>query len=275
MAYQNFNRFLTKRDTIDSRNRAARRGEFSMIDSGVDDRWAQFQRDTSGQKNYYDYFFGPQDVTVYVAELGNDQEFGSLPIYNLGFNVSQEKAPIYGFWDYTFSSVMRGTRVVSGTLSLITRYPDYMKKLLMKAASERSANNRNLQDDYPRPSTWVADEDNIDRYWNQHIDPSAIAQGMTEWSIHPPFGLVVVYGVQETSVTENTVGDRYDSRTYRRDNALLFDRNERLLEADNNESTRIILDHCELTSVDRVFSPEQQVLIESYEFFARDIFVPR
>jgi len=273
-SYQSSNRFVTEREAMATRTIAARRrGDLSIIDPVLDARWARLHSDSKAPKQYYDYFYAGEDMKVYVAEIEDqDPEFGDLPIHNLAFNVQQEKQPLYGFWSYTYDGVMRGTRIVSGSFTLITKHPNYMKNLLTKAANNRSANHGRLQDDYPAPGAWRRDDENIDRYWGKHLDASAVAQSGSEWSVHPPFSLVVVHGVQDTSVELKDHNSRYD--VYGNDQALMSDHNQRLVESfDPNDPSRIILDGCELVSVSRAYQTNMMVT-EQYQFFARDIFVP-
>lgn len=273
--YELMNRFISSEEARATRARIARSTRpVSLMDSVIDERWAQQQGGTQAPKSYFDYFFSAQDIRVHVAEVGDDPEFGDLPIYNLGFNVSQEKTPVYGFQSYTYDGVLRGTRLVTGSFTLVTKYPNYMKDLLTKAATNRVANSGSLADDYPSPSTWREDDKNIDQYWGKHLDVSATSQGGTEWSVHPPFSLVVIYGVQNTSLDVNNINSIYSK--YEEDNPLFFDRNQRLVEGFNPDvPSRIIIDGCELTGVDRAYAAEAPLVAEKYEFFARDIFIPQ
>lgn len=272
--YQLRNRFTTQRDVADTRDRALRRHRpFNFVDEAYDLEWAKQHLDSDAPNSYYDYFFGAADIKVYVAELADDPEFGNIPIHNIGFNVEQQKAPIYGYWSYTYDTVARGVRLVSGQFTLVTKYPNYMKRLLTKAASNRADRHQRLSDDYPAPQSWREDDENIERYWGRHLDPSAIAQQGSEWSIHPPFSFVIVYGVQHTSVESHNVSTRYAA--YESDNPLMKDTNQRLVEGFNaQEATRIVLDGCELTSVERMFSAESPFMAEVYTFFGRDIIIP-
>lgn len=270
-SYQLMNTFMDRERMLQTRDKALERSankNLSIVDAGIDDLWAQMQVDSRAPKSYFDYYYAGEDIRVYLAETSDHEEFGDLPIHGLGFNVSQEKMPVYGYWSYTYDAMLRGTRIISGTFILISKRPNYMKELLAVAARNRSENRHNLQDDYASP--WRQDEENYERYWGRHLDASAIKQNGTEWSIHPPFSLVVVYGVQGTSVDVKNVNS---FNAYSEDNALMYDHNQRLIEDGTRHSSRIILDACELVDVERSFAPGQLVA-ERYSFLARDIFVP-
>ena len=265
-------RYVDYESAIQTRQSAlARNRPVSIVDPAVDSKWANAHVDSQAPNPYYDYYYAAEDMKVYVAELAGDPEFADLPMHELGFNVSQEKAPVYGAFSYTYDAVMRGTRIVSGSFTLVSKYPSYMNRLLTKAANARESNAGNLQDYYPRPPSWEEDDKNIKRYWSRHLDPAALTQGNSEWSIHPPFSLVVVYGIQDTSA-EPKMDDRYTR--YSNDQALMKDRNQRLVESSNQHSDRLILDAIELMNVNRIFSPNSPVVMEQYEFMARDLIIP-
>lgn len=271
-------RYVEYQHAIETRRSALARGApVGIVDPRVDSKWANAHVDSKAPNSYYDYFYAAEDIKVYVAELGNDPQFEDLPMHELGFNVTQEKAPVYGAFSYVYDAVMRGTRLVSGSFTLVTKYPNYMHNLLTAAANSRDNNIGNLEDEYPRPEVWRKDDENIRKYWSRHLDSAAIAQGNSEWSVHPPFSLVVVYGIQNTSALMNERGHTMDNRLtrYDGDQALMKDHNQRLVETrDANHADRIVLDAIELMSVSRIYSPNSPVIMEQYEFMARDMITP-
>lgn len=273
MAYQDINRFVSEEEAYASRIRAMRRGDnISILDPTIDLAWAQFQADGGGLKPYYDYFYAGEDIRVYVGETADDPTFGDLPIMQMAYSVQQEKMPVYGYASYTYDAILRGTRLISGAFTLVTRHPNFMKDLLAQAASNRADNHRSLADDYPSPSGWRNDDRLIEEYWGKHLDISARKQQGSLWSIHPPFSLVIVYGVQDTSMDAKNIAEYYDA--YEDNNRLFYDRNERLIEDPaTSDPSRIILDGCELKSVQRAYA-SSQLIFETYEFFGRDEFVP-
>lgn len=272
--YQLQNRFVTAREVEATRARLSRRhSTYNIVDERYDLEWAQQHKESKAPNAYHDYFFAGPDIKAYVAELADHEEFGDMPLHGIGFNIEQQKMPAYGYWSYTYDAMMRGTRLVSGSFTLITKYPGYMRELLTAAAAARSANRRSPKDDYPAPGAWREDDENIERYWGKHIDDAARAQTKNEWSIHPPFSFVIVYGVQNASVEPKDLG--YNYAQYESDNALFSDTNERLVEGYNpDRPTRIIIEGCELTSSSVMISSELLVA-ESYNFIGRDIIIPQ
>lgn len=175
----------------------------------------------------------------------------------------------------TYNAIMRGTRIVQGSFILVSRYPNYMKDLLTKAAKDRySREITDLRDPYPQPLDWQQniDAENIQEYWETHIDPAASAQSGTVWSIHPPFSLVMLYGIQDSSVSVDDFS-RSNER-YQYQNALYHDDNHRLIDpVEASRKMKIILEGVELTDVNVVAAPGNLV-VEKYDFLARDIIVP-
>lgn len=249
--------------------------EIQVFEHDIDSKWAEGWGGvdgTSAPNSYFDYYFSGQDVKVYVDGTEDDPEFASLPIVNFGYSISQQKMPVYGFWSYTSDSVMRGNRIVAGLFQIATKYPDYMRRLLTKAANTRATKQASYS--YYRGLT--EDDENIERYWGKNLDPAIAAAGNNVYSVHPPFSFVVVLGVQSYSVSPDALGSREEVyNQYFGDNPLHANENERLVESDPvDQSNRIILDSCEIQGMEQQFSPDGQVVTETYQFFARDIVLP-
>lgn len=271
--YELNNKFTTQQEVYASRVLAARRqGPIQINDPALDAEWAA-QQDESGPKPYFDYFYTGEDMRVYVAETADDPEYGNLPVAGVGLRIEQEKKPVYGYWNYTYNAVMRGTRIITGELHLVTKHPDYMKRLLSVAAKNRMQNAGSLSDAYSVPRGWTDDEENLQRYWGKNLDASAKVQNGSIFSAHPPFSMVFIYGVQGTSVDLNGLSGSYDP--YDNKNLLMYDHNQRLTESYNeHDPSRFILDGCEIMSKQMTFQ-NSEVCVEKYQFMARDMFVPR
>jgi hypothetical protein len=247
----------------------------AVLDHAVDTTWAgTYTGATVSSTNnpYYDYFFTGQDIIVVVDGTEDDANFKVLPLLNMGFNVTQQKAPIYGFWSYTYDAVLRGTRLVQGSITLATKSPNYVKNLIAKSAQSRqlllgSAN-------YTYSKNLTEDDANIEKYWGKNIDPTLNALGTSIYSVHPPFSFVIIYGVQNISVSE--WGNIETYQRYTSDNPWLADTNERLIESDIvNQSNRVILDACEIQSMETSYGPDGSIVAETYSFFGRDIISPQ
>lgn len=244
----------------------------SWQNSVIDQEWAEGYKSPSA---YYDYFFAGQDIKVTID--GVEDDYPDIPIVNFAFNVGQQKTPVYGLWSYTYDGVMRGTRLVSGTFTIATKSTGYMRDLLTKAARTRHdiANGvktpgRQLYSD----RQLTEDDANIYKYWTKNIDPNLSAAGKNIFSSHPPFSFVILYGVQNTSVTADGWSDAVTNNI---DNVMNQDLNERLVlpTKDNGGtyfySNRYVLEACELQGLQTGFAPDGAVIAETYQFFARDI----
>lgn len=252
--------------------RVTSQNDAGIIDPNVDNLWGGSGNDFQHpQQSYWDYYFSGQDIRVFVDGTEEDPQFRNLPIIELAFNEEQQKQPVYGFWSSTYDSVMRGTRIVSGAFSIATKYPNYMKNLLAKAAESRSRQESSYN--YYRDLT--EDDSNIQKYWGKTRDP-AIANGYNLFSIHPPFSFVVVYGLQSISIDQNNLtGYNELLNQYNNNTPMYSDFNERLIETENdNETYRLVIEACELTNVQRNIGTDGSVIAETYSFFARDIIVP-
>ncbi len=239
----------------------------------IDRSWGGFVQNTQHpEQAYWDYFYSGQDVKVYIDGTEDDSQFAQLPIAQIAFNVSQQKQPLYGFWSHTFDAVMRGTRIISGSFSLATRYPNYMRNALAKAAASRAL----LERSYTNVRDLTEDDFNIEEYWGKTRDRAVNDNGNHLFSVHPPFSFVIVYGLQSISVGNQGIdGQREIREMYNSNTALYSDFNERLVETENDiESYRIVLEACEITDVQREITSDGSVLLETYSFFARDIIVP-
>lgn len=274
--YFKSNNTLTSAQALAVRQKAIQSGKnIAIIDPVVDYEWAKFNTN-SGPKSYFDYYFSGQDIQVRIAEVPEtDTEFGELPIMDLMFNIEQEKMPVYGFWDYTFAAVMRGTRLVTGTFTLATRYPDYMKNLLEKAAYNRS--HGPTADSYPGRGL-TEDDSNIDKYWGKNLDPAYLSGGNHIFSVHPPFSFVIIYGIQNISIpssaSDNRYRDFYQTTYQESESSLMADENHRLVESNPNYTNRFVIEAVELKSVQRQYVTDGSVCVETYSFFARDVLTP-
>lgn len=240
----------------------------TVFDTDIDEEWANGYRNSKAPHSYFDYYFSGQDVLVTI-DGADDQK---IPLITMGFNVTQQKQPVYGAFSYTYDAVMRGTRIVSGEFSIATTTPGFMRDMLARVAVARS--KRSVAPYSVRPLT--EDDTNIQKYWGRNIDPDYGNVKKRVFSVHPPFSFVVIYGLQNISLPQLTVGLGAGMiEEYEGDNPLYTDQNERLVEADRgDQSSRIVLESCELTSVNISYTPDGSVCAETYQFFGRDYIVP-
>ena len=248
-----------------------------VLNAKSDFRWALQNNDSDALHNYFDYYFSGQDVLVYVDGVEDE-----LPIEGLAFQVEQKKAPLYGYASYTYDAVMRGQRMIVGSFTITTTTPGYMTTVLSQAATARASRKSGGLSRYDyvpsisENSSQSVDQDNVDRYWtiSREKTRSGFFDNKHIFSSHPPFSMVLVYGLQTSSIVDNQLvhqKGRYEK--YLTDTALYTDVNERLTETSSRGSNRIVIDSIELNTCQYEYSPTGQPLAETYTFFAKDIYV--
>lgn len=266
-------------------------------DSNIDRIWAGKSSDSSKNfSNYYDYYFSGEDIKVYIDGLfGAENE---LDIATFAYSIRQEKQPLYGFWSYNYDTVMLGTRIISGEITLFTRYPRRMTDLLEQAATaratspaERAPQNMIVSRLYSNNGQILGstqDERNIQKYWSYSqldritSDPAmAEASNKTIFSAHPPFNFVILYGIEEVSSSpfpatmptqggNNNVNLKIENNL---DRMMYTDINQRTMKADAAASPmKIILQEVQLMNMSTVYTPGGQPVAESYQFIARDYY---
>lgn len=288
--YRPFSRFLPVdlHESMYSKNGPVIRTGISYdpLSEGIDTQWAGQSSDGQKFNNYYDYYFGGEDIKVYIDGLF-DPEF-ELDISSFQFGIKQEKQPLYGFWSYNYDAMMYGTRIVSGTFSVFSRYPGRMRELLTKAAEQRVLFNSDkpgaariqsfLTGNDPES---VEDEKNLKKYWNRsNLDrlsaDSDNSDNRNIFSSHPPFNFIIKYGTQEGSlstVTRNK-GTGSDDNFDALDRMMATDYNERLAKPLRpNVEMDIVLQDVNLLSMTTGYMSGGQAVVENYEFLARDMYV--
>lgn len=240
-----------------------------------DDVWGGTNTGTqsTGMNSYFDYFYSGQDIICVVDGTEQDSQFRVLPMMQIGWSIVQQKMPVFGYASYTHDAVLRGNRIVQGSFVIATRYPNYIRDLLSTAAATRAHNDAS----YSYYKNLTEDDANIEKYWQRNLDPSLQSSIKNVYSAHPPFSFVIIYGVQNVSVNNFSasagVSDLY--LRYREDNPWMTDINERLIESDLvNQSNRVILDACEIQSMETGYGSDGAVITETYSFFGRDIITP-
>ena len=238
--------------------------------------------------NYYDYYFSGEDIRIFIDGLFQPED--ELDIAAFAFNVRQEKQPLYGFWSYNYDAVMYGTRIITGEVSIYTRYPRRMTDLLEKAASTRVT----AATDKDAPNTVLSnlrsffeseeDEALITKYWARsqldRVTDDPVAKNVVNsnrniFSAHPPFNFIIVYGLEEVALSPKNLFQSEDieipSHIDNISRTMLSDVNQRVVKSTSlNSPMKIVLQEVNLMNMSSVYSPGGQALIETYQFMARD-----
>lgn len=245
---------------------------WSAEEARLYENWASIYKDIDDQyiNPYFDYFYSGQDVFVNIEGLNNPQD--RLYMYSCGYMIQQQKQPVYGFWSYTYDGMLRGTRLITGAFSLIVREPHELAKKIAKA-SELRAQTFNTSLALNPVNGLDEDEANIDRYWRRHVDYNLERDQQHLFSIHPPFNMLIQYGLQTTSLAETNPGMRSEDirQFYRGQAPIHSDYNERLVPNVTPElEHKILLENVELTSKTLEYNVDGDPILENYTFIARD-----
>jgi hypothetical protein len=263
---------------------------FDPLHKDIDLQWAGRSKDDKNFNSYYDYYFSGEDVKVYIDGLFGPGD--ELEIASFAFTIKQEKQPLYGFWSYNFDAVMYGSRIIAGNMSIISRYPRRMTELLEKAAKIRTESVGQRPSEHVRTLLSDSaeglnseDEKNIQKYWSRSQldritnDPANSGQyesfNSNIFSVHPPFNIIIYYGVQENGLT--TKGAQQSSNNFNPidnyDRILSTDYNTRLTKVNNQKTPmKIVLQSVQLMSMSTGYDTTGSPIQEGYEFIARDMY---
>ncbi len=222
---------------------------------------------------YFDYFYTGQDIKVTIEGLPDDDH---LPLFSLGYIIEQQKQPVYGYWSYTYDAMLRGTRIVSGAFSIATRSPHFLVTKIARAAEmrQRAFSSRNDLNVMHSLRGVGDDEANIKAYWSKHYDSNLDSGQQHLFSIHPPFNIIVKYGLQETSLAATNSNERASEfrLKYGSKPPMAMDTNERLVTNPiPEEDKQVLIENIELVNMTTQIDNEGSPLLETYSFLARDV----
>jgi hypothetical protein len=255
---------------------------FDPLNKDIDLIWAGKTDDTEKFNTYYDYYFTGEDVKIYIDGLFDSKY--ELDIASFAFLIRQEKQPLYGFWSYNYDVMMVGTRIISGEFNVYSRYPGRMRDLLSEAAKQRAAFARSGEgrlESYLTGSDLQSreDEKNIEKYWAysqlDRITSDDNGDSRNIFSSHPPFNFIVKYGTQEGSLSSvaRNKGTEYQDNFDTLDRIMATDYNDRLVQTNSSDLMNIILQSVQIASMGTTYAVGGQALVESYQFFARDMYI--
>jgi hypothetical protein len=236
-------------------------------------KWgATYQKYASESPNpYFDYFYSGTDVKIKVDGL-DDSDF--LPIYSFGYQIQQEKVPLYGYASYTYDAMMRGVRIISGAFSLVVTEPHLLASKIGESAMRRAGTSQGRTSDMYSLKQYDGDTQQVHKYWGKHFDSNITQSDQHLFSIHPPFNFLIKYGIQETSLTASNPNSRINEvkEKFSNNTPLWQDVNERLSNPNDEKGLdhRILLENIELTSKSIQYDSSGDPLIETYSFLARD-----
>jgi hypothetical protein len=250
----------------------------TVVNPQLDATWGGNLGDFQGPdpNPYFTYFFSGQDISVSIDGTQANINFQTLPVLSLGFQVTQPKLQIYGFWNYTYSAIAYGARQIAARLEIATSYPNYMTNLLREVAKERLDSTNAA---YVNSAPLSTDDANVVQFWGGGAGTSQTGSQINIYQQHPPFDMIVIYGIQETSIGPNGQQITVDSSgnialNDLGNNALYLDTNERLVENTTGPSHRLILQSCEIINMSTQFTTSGELISETYDLIVNDISLP-
>jgi hypothetical protein len=290
--YRPFTGYIPYEQTVSNRPEIRNLdGTFDPLNADLDLYWAGASKTDPRFSNYYDYFFSGEDVKVYIDGLFDEKD--ELDIQGFGFMIKQEKQAVYGFWSYNFDAIMNGTRIITGQFSVYSRYPRRMTEMLERAAEARVQTMTGKKDSSGVVSVMrsqnesLKDEENIQKYWaNSQLDrvttDPAITTGSSNnghniFSAHPPFNFIIMYGVDDSSLSPIAGSSNKSTASMeQRDNL------DRLISTDINErkiklfgaqnAMKIVLQNVHLMQMATEYQGGGVPIVETYAFVARDFY---
>lgn len=205
----------------------------------------------------YEYFCGA-NVVVEV------EGFPVLETAGISYSIQEGKMPLYGYSSRRFDAVARGQVIVQGSLLINYVHQDY----LYRAISAGIANNRGAGPTIPTAT---------DTYENQLgnvLEASRVAQ---ETLINYPenIGLAEAFKDkfwrQDTTSTPSSVSSNPNAHDSFGSLDIRITFGERIATEGNVGDTGLILQGVYFTGRSLPIQISEQVLVEEYQFFARDV----
>lgn len=158
---------------------------------------------------------------------------------------------------------------------MVSLKPHFLTTKIAKAAEIRSKTHkyRNTFQQLYGLNGLDEDEALIQHYWLKHYDNNLASRQQHLFSVHPPFNLLIKYGLQETSLSTNSPSHRVDEfrEKFGNDSAMATDYNERLVKnPSEDEDFQVLLENVEVTNKTVQYDTEGNPILETYTFIARD-----
>jgi len=244
----------------------------------LDLKWSSGYQRENVFSNYYDYYFSGEDIKVYIDGLFEAED--ELDIVSFAYSVRQEKQPLYGFWSYNYDAMMYGTRIISGEITIYSRYPQRMTNLLKKASYNRTLKENKKINQRVISKVNQEDEINLEKYWAMsQLDRITADSGKEPdaniFSAHAPFNFVIIYGAEEAALSPlGIMRDKdYSTEFDNLDRMIVSDVNQRTVKPDNTVAPmKTVIQQVNLMNMSTGYTPGGQPVAESYQFIARDYY---
>lgn len=245
----------------------------------------QFDYDDTLLWSYYDWAITGSNCVVYLARPYDAEtahvtrQLNSVPVLAVGYNIQQQKAPVYGYADRKPRKILSGQSIVSGQLIVAHREVGYLKKVLMEAGNDiyGSKDKLDLKEKY-RIQYWNT------RNWDDvEKDPQRKSfKTEDQYNLfydHPNFDITIVYGVGDyvKSVYNNGKLDLKEvvdlqQVWYNQQSQEYTDVNPLYMPKDHNiGKQRETISSVQLTGMQKSVAADGEIIVESYSFLAIDV----
>jgi len=221
---------------------------------------------------YNDYAITGTNCYVYmtstIKEVRNNIK--DLPVIAVGYEIQQQKAPIYGYADVGPRTIARGTRIVSGQLIIAHFEAGALAKRLFDS-------QRKL---YNTPEHLSLDEELRMKYWNTRNwedwmkDPQRKNFNKQEhlFYAHPNFDISIVYGEGDFRDKIDTTVGAYTTETWSaRDINPLYRLNSLSPISGAPAITRETIVGVQLNGKQKTVAADGDIIVEAYSFLAYDV----
>lgn len=220
-----------------------------------------------GKRKYSTYYSGT-DIRIYLGDMWVDE------IVEIGFDLQEQVAPIYGYASYTFDKVARGSRIVQGSFAVNFKEAGYLQTILNSLSSKQAGENPswfNLSNFNGSPGVAAHKNTSVEHIienfqgladdyenaiWGEQSNSSTIIESRRKDSFF--------YGVQENENNKAlrdhgfniflTFGNTYDPSR-----------------GSNNFQTAQSIVGVQLTGVSTRIDPSGNPVLEVYSFIAKDL----
>jgi len=244
-----------------------------------------FPYDKTELWSYYDWAITGSNCVVYLARPYDDdtsvvtRQLNSVPVLAVGYNIQQQKAPVYGYADRKPRKILNGQSIVSGQLIVAHREVGFLKKVLMEAGNDiyGSKDKLDLKENL-RLQYWnTRDWKNVEKDPQRRSFP--VDEQYNLFYEHPNFDITIVYGVGDyvKSVYNNGKLDlkevvNLQKVWYNQKSQEYNDVNPLYIPKDANiGKQRETIASVQLTGMQKTIAADGEIIVEAYSFLAIDV----
>jgi hypothetical protein len=242
--------------------------------------------------SYWDWAITGANCVVYIAlpfgvspDRTNNTSTGkrqlaNVPVIAVGYQIQQNKTPIYGYADKKPRAILSGQSIVSGQLIIAHREVGYLKKKLREAgetipaSAEKLDIKENLRLQYWNTRSWETSFQDPQRKTLTGTDAK-----YNLFYAHPNFDISIVYGIGDY-VEGIGSGDKinltklvelqkvwYDEKSQDYNDIAPLYRPPKVAAGKQRETISSV----QLTGMQKQIAADGEIIVEAYSFLAMDV----